>query len=364
MNPEPRRDPVTVAISLRTVGLILAVAACIWLASLLTHVLLVVFAAILLATAVDQPTTWLRRHGVPRPIGVLAVYVTLLLAVLASGAALMPLVSAELLALQSELPAYATRIENLAHRLAPNVAAAQRLSFSSLATQLAGHMEEVAGRITTVTLAAGQTLALVFATLVIAYFLAVDPAMGTRVLARFAPPALREHATRVGASVRLRIGAWARGQMLIALSFGVAMGVGLWLLGVPYAASLAVTAAVLELIPYVGGLVTVILAILMALTAGLPQVVGVIVLYLVLVNLEAHVLAPLLLGHAVGLPSVAILIALLVGVELFGILGALLAVPTAVIVWAIIEEVWPTAPVGTREGGMSRARSLVRRRPR
>src|SRR5205085_11549777 len=138
-----------------------------------------------------------------------------------------------------------------------------------------------------------------------------------------------------------RIGAWARGQLLIAVIFGALMGLGLHLLGVPYAWSLGVVAGILEIIPYVGGAITVILASLSAATVGLPLVVGVIFLYVVLVNMESHILAPVLYGRALGLPPVAILLALLAGVELLGILGALLAVPLVIVVWAIAEEFAP-----------------------
>jgi predicted PurR-regulated permease PerM len=84
--------------------------------------------------------------------------------------------------------------------------------------------------------------------------------------------------------------------------------------------------------------------VLSAATVGVPQVIAVIVLYVVLVNLESHVLAPLLYGKALGLPPVAILLALLAGVELLGILGALLAIPLTVIIWAIGEEFAPQQP--------------------
>jgi predicted PurR-regulated permease PerM len=139
--------------------------------------------------------------------------------------------------------------------------------------------------------------------------------------------------------------------VLIALIFGLAMGVGLRLVGVPYAVSLGTTAGVLEIFPYVGGAITVVLAALTALSVGIPQVVAVLVLYLILVNLESHVLAPLLFGKAIGLPPVAILVALLAGVELLGILGALLAIPIAVILWVIVDEVWPApnAPAPAHE---------------
>jgi predicted PurR-regulated permease PerM len=123
------------------------------------------------------------------------------------------------------------------------------------------------------------------------------------------------------------------------------------LLGVPYAWSLGVTAGILEIVPYVGGAITVVLAAFSAATVGLPQVIGVIVLYVVLVNVESHILAPLLYGKALGLPPVAVLLALLAGVELLGILGALLAIPLTVIGWAIVEEFAPQ-PDGAARASM------------
>ena len=90
-----------------------------------------------------------------------------------------------------------------------------------------------------------------------------------------------------------------------------------------------------------GGAITVLLAVFSAATLGLPHVIGVIILYVVLVNVESHILAPLLYGRALVLPPVAILLSLLAGVEFLGILGALLAIPITIIAWAIAEEFAP-----------------------
>jgi len=125
--------------------------------------------------------------------------------------------------------------------------------------------------------------------------------------------------------------------------FGALMGAGLRALGVPYAWSLGVVAGTLEVVPYIGGAITLVLAVLSAATVGLPHVVGVIVLYVVLVNVESHVLAPVLYGRVLGLPSVAILLALIAGVELLGIVGALLAIPLTIIAWAIAQAFAPEA---------------------
>jgi len=216
---------------------------------------------------------------------------------------------------------------------------------------LSSHAGSTAARLTSITLTVGRTLVLMFATLVTAYFLSLDPTGTQRLLSRFLSPASQQRTAAIEAALRHRIGAWARGQIMLAAIFGLAMGIGLWIIGIPYAISLAAAAAVLELIPYAGGAVTILLASLIALTIGWPQTLGVIVLYIILINLEAHVLAPVLLGHAVGLPPAAVLLALLAGIELRGIIGVLLAVPTAVIAWALVEAVWPKPGTAMPAGG-------------
>jgi predicted PurR-regulated permease PerM len=336
-----RAPIVTVAFSSRTITVIATVVALLWLGSRLTDLLLVLSFAVVLAAAVDGPLAWLERRGVPRPIGVPAIFAVLALVLAGLVVALIPLVNDELVMLRDGLPNYAARIERLVHWLAPSAGSTSSISFGTVATQLSGHLTTLAGQLTTVTLATGRALVLGFATVVIAYFLAVDPSIGARLLARFAPPSIQERAASVVVVAHQRIGAWVRGQALVALTFGGAMGLGLWLLGVPYAVSLGIVAAILELIPYVGGAVIVLLAVLAAAMVGTPQILGVIALYLVLVAIESHVLSPVFVGHLVGLPPVAILVALLVGTELLGIAGVLLAVPLTVIAWAVIDEIWP-----------------------
>src|SRR5262245_33201925 len=86
---------VTITISLRTIGTVFAVVVLTWLALHLATFLLVVFSAIVLATAIDPPASWLQRHGVPHPLGVFAVFALLGLAIAVLAAVLIPLIGAE-----------------------------------------------------------------------------------------------------------------------------------------------------------------------------------------------------------------------------------------------------------------------------
>jgi predicted PurR-regulated permease PerM len=336
---------VSVEIAGRTLAILLAAFVLAWVGSRMGNFLMIAVFAVLIATAIDEPVGALERRGVPRPLGIGLHYLALIAVLALVVVVLIPLVAAESTLLRREIPAYAAELE--ARLAAINPQAAADFSFQRIAQEGSGSVGAVAGRLTEITLEAARTLLYAFITLVLAFFLAAEPGIVGKLVARFAPVRHQPRIMAVAARSRDRIGAWARGQVLIAILFGLAMGIGLRIIGVPYAVSLGTAAGVLEIFPYVGGAITVVLAAITALSVGVPQVIAVLVLYLILVNLESHVLAPLLFGKAIGLPPVAILIALLAGVELLGILGALLAIPIAVILWVVVDEVWP-APTTKR----------------
>jgi predicted PurR-regulated permease PerM len=341
LSAAPGRPRFTIDIALKTLVLIGLAIALAWLAIRLSHFLLVILFAILLATAIDEPVTWLQERGVPRPLGILLHYIALLILFGIAILVLIPLVTTEAKLLSTELPGYLVSLESLIDRYTPGPA--PHFSVAEIEQDLQGHLGSVVDRLEKITLEGIRIGLYTFITLVLGFFLASEPDIVGKLATRFVPQH-KDRIDRVASETRDRIGAWARGQLMLGLIFGILMGVGLKLIGVPFALSLGVAAGILELLPYVGGLVTVVLAGITALSLGLPQVIAVIVLYLVLVNVESHILEPWLFGKAVGLPPVAILLALLTGVELIGIAGALLAIPLLVILWVLVEELYP-APV-------------------
>lgn len=330
---------ITVQIGAPTILTVIALAAAAYILFRLPHFWLIVLSAIVLATAIDKPVSTLARQQVPRALGILLIYGLLIGLLAAAIFALAPVVAADARALDRELPGYLAHIEQIGEGL--GVTPADGFSLDALAQVARTNAGGLARGFTEVGFTVGRAAFYVFVTLVVAFFLAVEPGVVLRGCGRFVPEAHRPRVIRVATNIHERIGAWARGQLLIAVIFGAIMGVGLRLLGVPYAWSLGVVAAILEVVPYVGGAITVVLAALSAATVDLPRVIGVVALYVILVNIESHILAPVLYGRAVGLPPIAILLALLAGVELLGIAGALLAAPLTVIVWAIVEEFAP-----------------------
>jgi predicted PurR-regulated permease PerM len=333
-----------VQIGTSTILLVIGLVAGAYLLFRIPHFWLIVLAAIILATAVDRPVAAMQAKGLPRAFGILLIYIILVALLLVALGALAPVVAGDARALEGEFPGYVDRIEQAVGGLSPGNQ--PDFSLGGLEQAARDNASGLARGLTEIGLEFGRTAFYVFVTLVVAFFLAVEPGVLLREVEQFVPVRHRPRVLRIASNIHERIGAWARGQLLIAVIFGALMGIGLRLLGVPYAPSLGVVAGILEVVPYVGGAITVVLAAFSAATVGLPQVIGVLVLYVILVNIESHILAPLLYGRALGLPPVAILLALLAGVELLGVLGALLAVPLTVIVWAIAEEFVPRTPGG------------------
>ncbi len=124
-----------------------------------------------------------------------------------------------------------------------------------------------------------------------------------------------------------RLGAWARGQLLLSFCISVSIIIALSILGIPYAVPLGIMAGLLEFIPTLGPTIAAIPSILVALTISFSTAITVVILYICIQFLENHILVPNIMQKAVGLNPVLVIIGIGIGANLMGIPGALLAVP-------------------------------------
>jgi predicted PurR-regulated permease PerM len=140
-------------------------------------------------------------------------------------------------------------------------------------------------------------------------------------------------------AITVKLSAWLGGQLLLGAVIGITSAIGLWLMGIPYFYVLALISAVGELIPVVGPILAAIPAILVAGTVSYQKVVMVVVFFVVQQQFENHVLVPKVMERQVGVSAVTVIVALLIGGNLLGIVGALLAVPTAAILQVLLMEI-------------------------
>ena len=174
--------------------------------------------------------------------------------------------------------------------------------------------------------------------LVLAFYLLVDSSSLILVFLRLFP---REKRTQVNDACRRvtnKISAWLGGQLLLAGIIGSTAALGLFLMGVPFFWVLALIAAIGEMIPIVGPLLSAIPAIAVALSVKPTLALAVILFFVAQQQLENHLLVPKIMQRQVGISPVFIIISLLIGGSLLGVIGAILAVPTAAILQVLFEE--------------------------
>jgi predicted PurR-regulated permease PerM len=159
-----------------------------------------------------------------------------------------------------------------------------------------------------------------------------------RRLTALLPDSNRGSIERIGSGIYKAVGGFVTGNLLVSLLAGLLATVLLLATGVPYALPLGIFVVVLELVPYLGPAVVTIVLTLIGLTQGvIPGLVilGVLVAYHLL---EGHTLRPLIYGRALKLSPLVVIIAILLGTELAGILGALAAMPVAGAIQVTIAE--------------------------
>jgi putative permease len=299
------------------------------------------FAIVLLIAMVLNPiVVWLQKHRVPRFVSVL-----LLILILIAIAGTIILFA---------IPPLARQSQELVHN-APAVWQGIRMRIESLGQnypavrdalprtdEIAGKVGAAAGTVGNILLRStiglvGGLIGAVFAILLLIFVLANPQALVAGYLT-LAPDRYREQAHRTLARLMRQMIAWARGVAINGAITGVSIGVLLWLIGVQPALMFGVFAFLGEFLPNVGPILVSIPILLVALSMGAAKfwlALGVIVL---VYQVELNLLVPGVLGKEMRLHPVNILFFTLATATLFGILGAVLAVPAAALVQIVIDE--------------------------
>jgi predicted PurR-regulated permease PerM len=172
------------------------------------------------------------------------------------------------------------------------------------------------------------------------YFLASLPSV-KRAAYSLVPASRRTRVSILGDEVLGRVGGYVSGQFLVAACAGFSMFVFLEIVGLgQYAVALAIVVMFTAFIPMVGGLIGVVLVALIGFTDGLWTGVACLAYGVIYQQIENYVIAPRIMRRAVDIPGAVTVIAALLGGALLGVVGALLAIPTAAAILLIIREVW------------------------
>jgi predicted PurR-regulated permease PerM len=184
---------------------------------------------------------------------------------------------------------------------------------------------------------AGNLLDIVTGLILTVYFI-LEGDLVYRWFLSFISPVNRDRLDRTLRRAEIRMGKWLLGQGSLMLILGVTSTIVYLFLGVRYAYALGFLTGLLNIIPMLGAAVCVALALVVAAIDSWGRVAGVAVFYLVYFQIENSYLTPRIMKRSVGLPGLAILVALLLGFAIEGVPGAMVSVPTAVLVAELLDE--------------------------
>jgi len=310
--------------------------------------LIILFLAIVISSSIDGLVSWLQRKKIPRIFGTLLIFLVALTILALLLYTLIPIAIFELQSLLGNLK----KIE------IPIFGALDISQFVGIDKYLGnlGNLADVlfsgGASFLNIVAAVFGNLALIIVTLILSFYLTVNRAGVEKFLRIILPIIYEDYIVGIYLRARKKMGRWLQGQILLMLVVGAATTIGLWILGVKYSLILGILAGVLEIVPIVGPIFSGTIAFLVAISESWILGLYVIILFLVIQQAESHLLIPLIMRKTVGISPVVVVIALLAGSQIAGLVGIILAVPTAVVLQEVIED-WGRKKLKTQRLEMS-----------
>jgi predicted PurR-regulated permease PerM len=317
-----------------------ALAFAIYVAWLLRSVLVLLYVSALFAVVLSPVVRATSRLRIGRwhPFhGATAIFFLLLIvaaAFTAFGFLALPPVIRDLQALNGEMP---TRIPALVAwlRQFPLVG---RLNSAEIINSIQGSVNQTAAALLTSLTNWADALVQVAAGFVLTLYFILEGEGAYQWFLSFVPPLPRQRLDKTLRRAAGRMEKWLIGQASLMLILGVASTILYLALNIRYAYGLGVLTGLLNIIPVLGAVISIALALLVAAIDSWGRVLGVAIFFLIYLQIENSWLIPRIMKHRVHLPALAIFVALLLGSAVEGIVGAMVAIPTAVLVEVLIDE--------------------------
>jgi predicted PurR-regulated permease PerM len=298
------------------------------------------------------------RVRIPRVIGSILAFLVLLALIVASGALLFPTISDQAVAFTNQLPDLYASVTSWLRGVGDRIG----IDLDGFLSQSAieqwindpANQETVQQLLFGFGAGAGQVIrgvteaiAVIGLAPVLALYMLIDLERFKGNAIGLTPPRHQEEVAYVASEVGVALGSFVRGQLLVAVIVGIASSFALWLIDLPFWLIIGIVAGFLNLIPFLGPIVGGALAVLVALLNGQPwQAFWAVVAFVIIQQVDNHVITPMIQRTRVHLSPLVIVLALVVGGTLAGLLGVLVAVPITAAVRIMVGHLWRTRVLG------------------
>ena len=337
-----RDKDVTIHITSGTVILILFYLIAAWLLYEIREILLIVITAIIFSMALAPGKKFFARFKIPEPIAVVILYAVAFFTFSYFLYSLLPIVVQQYQIFLETLPSAIDLIKN-----ATDGTVLEGVITAKSIETLANSPQQITETVRRLFKATGAGIFSLFGGLVnitlfflLTFLFAVKPESLNNFLFVITPKKYRKYVESLWHRVQIKISRWFQGQILLMIIIGVLTYLALLILGIPNALFLAVFAGIMEIIPIFGPIFGAIPAILMAWTTGdITMVFLVIAIFIIIQQFENNLIYPLVVSKVVGISSILIILAAVIGGSIAGFIGVVIAVPLAGIIQELFNDI-------------------------
>jgi len=319
----------------RAIGLILALLLGLYFIYEIRTIVLVLLMALLFAVVLSGPVNYLARRGIPKVLGVLAVLGCFVVALWLASVAVIPVIQEQAEQFISDFPALLDEAQDLV----------ASLGGTDLRSLLERGEETLSSNVTLASVldlgrsvTEGVSLGLV--AFIVTVYLVVHPTMLVDGFVSLFPAGRRERVRDVLGKMYQAVQKWFLGQLSAMVIIGALTTIALYIIGIPYAFFIGALSGILAFIPLVGTFISLIPQVILALAVDPVLVVWVVLSSIVIHQIEAHVIHPVVMSRAVTLHPVVVVSAILIMGTLFHVIGLLLAVPLVAALSVLVRELW------------------------
>ncbi|MDH4330523.1 MAG: AI-2E family transporter [Candidatus Moranbacteria bacterium] len=297
---------------------------------LIRDIIALFFVAVVVMAAIDPLVSWFGKSKIPRPVGVLSIYLFLIVVIGAAFSVLVPAITSQSKAFVEDLPHYLESLNSILIGININT----QEVVSNIGEGISGSSLDIFSKTIGVFSAAFSFIVV----LSMAFYMSIIKNGMESFLKSLTPKKYEEKVIDTALIIKEKIGRWMLGQLLLMFVIFALDYMVLCFVDVPYALAIAIIGGILEIVPYVGPVVSTIVAVLIGTFTSPVKGLLVFLFYVLIQQAENHIIVPQIMKKAVGLNPLAIIFSILVGMKIAGVAGVILAVPVATAVSVVIDS--------------------------
>lgn len=319
----------------RAIGVVFALLLGVYFIYEIRTIVLVLLMTLLFAIVLSGPVNYLARRGLPKVLGVLAVLGGFVAALWLASIAIIPVIREQAEQFIKDFPALLDEVQDL-------VASLGGTDLQSLLQEGESYLSSnvTLSSVLDVSRSITEGVSLGLVAFIVTIYLVLHPAMLVDGFVSLFPAERRERVRDVLGKMYGAVQKWFLGQLSAMLIIGVLTTIALYIIGIPYAAFIGALSGILAFIPLIGTLVSLIPQVILALALDPVLVVWVVLSSIVIHQIEAHVIHPVVMSRVVTLHPVVVISAILIMGTLFNVIGLLLAVPLVAALSVLVRELW------------------------